>query len=559
MTSRFQDKFDRADGQIGSNYTVACGGVIISDEAVIPLNAAEIQSGLSPLFGPRTTALKTQVLYTAESMDGPNYVVRGTWAHDHVSPSNLDPGGVTTAPSFTLLARMTKDPLLYDLGVHEDPLCYDQGYGARVTFPLDNSAPILKIIKFQPSKRLPGVPRPISTEVDGAVVLATIILSPEDLNLDQSFQADSATYIDGDPLPYKGQWQDMRLRIRRTDNEVILDVYFNDRNLNQSIITHKDTIDPLWGAIGVPGFEFLSAILANQPQSVSPFDISGLSLLRCGIFSCETFLDVARPVVVTPGSIWTYGRVVDRVITLVEKDGDAKYNATTNGQTKFNTYLTFVMEAEAHIIREEGYWEWLKRTGKIYLKPDISDYELPDDLGMLEQVRPGNWNSVPLVSTDRWNFQQRVGGIRQNNGRPTFFTVQDTGPNGRMIIRIFPFPGENQIPDRENAPYLEVDYYARQLYPYEPYQQMPFIPQHNIDVLTYMAAHHALLLDTDPENRDAMERVAQAKLKRLVRTNNRLASTDHVTARSAADVYLPNPQTRIPLLRATQLETLLIS
>jgi len=137
MTSRFTDKFDRADGSIGDNYTVACGGVIISDEAVIPIDAAEIPSGVSPQFPfpSDVTAMKTQVFYTAEGMGGPDYVVRGTFAHDGEQPSEIDTSQINTAPSFTLLARMSKDPLIYDLNADEDPSCYDQGYGARVTFP----------------------------------------------------------------------------------------------------------------------------------------------------------------------------------------------------------------------------------------------------------------------------------------------------------------------------------------------------------------------------------------------------------------------------------------
>ena len=74
MTSRFIDKFGRPDGSIGTNYTVACGGVLISDEAVIPINAAEVVSGVSPLFPAGVTALKTQVLYTAE-----RWMARTTW------------------------------------------------------------------------------------------------------------------------------------------------------------------------------------------------------------------------------------------------------------------------------------------------------------------------------------------------------------------------------------------------------------------------------------------------------------------------------------------------
>lgn len=555
MTSRFQDKFDRSDGVIGSNYTVACGGVIISDQAVIPVDAAQIVSGLATLPA-GLTALKTQVFYTAEAMDGPDYVVRTTWAHDSIDPSDLNSGGVSTAPSFTALARMSKDPLLYDLGTAEEPSCYDQGYGARVTFPLDGSAPILKIVKFQPLKRLPGLPRPNSTEVDGAIVLAQATLDPDDLNLDPSFS--SATYEVGEPLPYKGQWQDMRLRIRRADDRVILDVYLNDRNLNQARLTYTDTQDPLWGAADRPGFEFLSATLNEQVSGLSAYDINALSLLRCGLFSVATFLDFRQPVRVIPGGTKTYRDVVNRVILLVEKDGDAKYNATTSSVNKFNTYLDFVLEAEADIIRSEGYFEWLKRTSTIYLSENQSDYELPEDLGFLEQLRPGNWMGAPLIEVDRWLFQQRVAGLGANSGRPQLFTVQEIGPNSRPVIRLFPSPSTGQIPNREQAPYLFVDYFARQLRPDEPDVQIPFIPQHHIDVLVWGGAAHALVLDTDEANSQRVAGVYKAKLKALIRDNNRNSSGHHLVARSAADVAAMNNNIRVPMLRTAQLESLLI-
>ena len=38
MTHRFQDKYDRTDGGIGDSYLVPCGAVMISDEAVIPID-----------------------------------------------------------------------------------------------------------------------------------------------------------------------------------------------------------------------------------------------------------------------------------------------------------------------------------------------------------------------------------------------------------------------------------------------------------------------------------------------------------------------------------------
>jgi len=555
MTSRFQDKFARADGEIGTNYTVACGGVLISDEAVIPVNAEEIISGFSPLL-PNVTSLKTQVLYTGEDMDGPNYVVRGTWAHDGEEATGIDPATVDTPSSFTLLARMTKDPLLYDLGTEEDPNCYDQGYGARVTMPRDGTAPTLKIIKYMPARRLPNLDRPSSTEVDGMVVLASAILNPNDLNLDPDFDADS--YTAASVLPYRGFWQDMRLRIRRTDSEVFIDVYLNDRNLNQPKLSYTDRVDPLWGAIGVPGFEFLSGKLANQPAGVSPFSLTGLSLLRCGLFSCETFADVHKPVKVAPGGQMTYTRVVNRVITLVEKDGDAKYNATTGGQTKFDTYLQFVLEAEADIIRKEGYYQWLRREERIYLSNGIDEYEMPANFGELEFIRPGNWNGGPLREVTPFDLHTMWQGAVNAGGQPQVFYRKDDGPNSILRVKLFPCPLLEAVtpPSTADAPYMIVAYYARQLWPEEPDVQIPFVPANDIDVLIYGAAAHALLLDTDQENAANMGAVYLNKLRDLRRRNNRLL-TNKITIRSAADVYNGNLAGQIPLTRAASLNQLL--
>lgn len=556
MTSRFQDKFTRADGAIGTNYTVPCGGVLISDEAVIPVDGAEVISGVSPLIPPEATALKTQVLYTAEAMDGPDYVVRCTWAHDGESASALDPPTIDTPNSFTILARMTKDPLLYDLGVDEDPECYDQGYGARVTMPLDGTAPVLKIIKYQLGKRLPGLNRPSSTEVDGMIVLASVTLEPDDLNLDPEFDQD--TYVSGDLLPYKGFWQDMRLRIRRADSEVILDVYLNDRNLNQPKLSYTDRVDPLWGDIGVPGFEFLSGRLTSQPAGVSPFSLTGLSLLRCGIFSCETFRDIRRPVRVAPGGEFTYTRVVNRVITLVEKDGDAKYNATAAGQTKIDTYLQFVLEAEADIIRREGYFQWLRREQRIYLTDGVDEYELPANFGELDYIRPGNWNDRPLTEVEAVDFYNLLNGVTQSGGQPKVFFRTEPGPNNQMKFRVYPKPIIQQVtlPNQNDDPYLVVSYYARQLWPYEPDIEIPFVPQEDIDVLIYGAAAHALILDTDAENAAKMGEIYSVKLASLRRKNNRLIH-QRLTIRSAADVFRGNVSDQVPLTRAASLGTLL--
>lgn len=552
MTSRFYDKFARADGTIGTNYTVACGGVVISDQAVIPLNEGAILSGFSPLL-PGVTAQKTQVFYSAEAMDGPHYVVRGTWAHDGESASELDPPSVDTPNSFTLLARMSKDPLLYDLGTDEDPACYDQGYGARVTMPLDGSAPILKIIKFMPLRRLPGLNRPASTEVDGMVVLSSVTLDHDDLNLDMGF--DSTTYEAGDVLPYKGFWQDMRLRIRREDDQVVIDVFLNDRNLNQSKLSYTDRQDPLWGGVGLPGFEFISGTVTPQPAGTSPYGLDGLALVRCGLLEIETFRDVRQAVNVFPGSHYTYGRIVDRVITLVEKNGDARYNATTAGRTKIQTYLDFVLEAEADIIRLEGYWNWLRRESRIYLKDGQHTYELPANCGELELIRPGNWNRRPLTQMQNINFFRLVQGATQSGGQPHTFIQAEMGPDGRQQVRIFPEPdfSDTQTVDGED-PYMVVQYYGRQIRPNDPDSEIPFCPQEDSDVLIYGAAAHAVTLDTDPQNAQRMSQVYSVKIKMLRRKNNRNI-TNRITMVSAADALGGAQQT--PLTRASSLGSLL--
>ena len=560
MTSRFQDKFDREDGEVGLDYLVPCGGVQISDGAVIPIDATQVESGVSPLFGPGTTAQKTQVFLNAQTMDSPDYVVRGTWAHDEID----DDLTADLPPSITLLARMSKDPLIYDLGVEEEPFCFDQGYGARITFPLNGTAPILKIVKYQPAKRVPNLVRPSSIEVDGAVILEEVTLDFDDLNLDSSF--DPSTYVPAtDTLPYKGNWQDMRLRIRRADNEVILEVYLNDRNLNTAKLKHTDKQDPLWGVVGLPGFEFLSATLTAQPTGVSPFALAGLASLRVGIFSAETFLDVRRPVHVTPGSFFTYAEVTNRVILLVEKNGDARYNGTQSGQTKFDTYLQFVLEAEADILRKEGFWRWLKREQQVFLADQQADYEMPEDMGELDMIRPGNWNNTPLREMNNVQFRERLAGITRQGGRPTAYTRIQDGPNNRQMFTLFPVPlfssittlGSAGKPDTFVDPFLVVEYFARQLRPNEPDIQIPFIPQQHIDVLIYGGAAHAMILDTDPNNMQAMNSVYGNKLQALVRENNRKIGSRQSAMVSAADLFQGTTTSRIPLLRATQLESLL--
>lgn len=547
MTDFFRDKFNRADGDIGDNYTIPCGGVIVVDnESVIPIDGTVVESGVSPLFVPGTTSVKTQVLYTAENMDGPDQQVRMIWAHDE-SDETVIPG-VSTDPSLTLLTRMGKDPLLYDLGTAEDPACYDQGYGARVTMPRNGAAPILKIVKFMPVMRIPGISRPSSSEVDGMIVLASMTLADVDLNLDPTYDSDTDTL-----LPYRGFWQDMRLRIRRSDNEVILDVYLNDRNMNTAVLSYTDKADPLWGDVGFPGFEFLGAILSSQPAGVSPFSLAGLSTLRVGQFQVQTVKDLRRPVTLQPGNMMTYLEVTNRVITLAEKNGDSRYNATTAGTTKFATYLAFVFEAETDIIKEQGYWAFLRREQMLYLSDGVSDYEVPIDCGEVTTIRPG-WNQPPFTALDATMFHRRFGPAIQTSGRPVAYAMSGMGPDDRQTFRLFPVP---QVPIGAETPFIWIDYFARALRP-DPAEAdvlIPLIPQEHIDVLVYGAAAHALLLNTDSNDTQHFAMVYGVKLAKMKRSDNRRSVL--TVARSAADVLNPIQQTRLPLTRTGQLENLL--
>lgn len=547
MSSNFLDKFNRVDGVIGTNYTIPCGDVFLFDEAVLPVNVTAI-NGSDVLVTPLE---RSQVLYTDDTMDGPDQVLRAVWGHDAVVPA-----GVDTAPSFTILARATKDPLVLDLTPpDESPDCYDQFYGLRVTCPLDGSAPILKLIKKGPRNRAPNLANPSSTEPDFAQVLASVTLIDQALNLDPTW--DGATPVNA---PYRGFWQDMRLRVRRGDSEVILEAFINDRYLNNAILTYTDHQDPLWSSVGVPGFEFLSAVLSNQPAGASPFAQGAEALMRCTLFAVQTVKDVRRPNTVQPSNQMTYDRVVDRVIVLVEKNGDAKYTATNSGMTKRQTYLQFVLEAEAEIIRDEGYYHWLKRTSRVYLEDQIGTYELPENVGEIQMVRPGNFIMGPLREMEAFQFHQLLAGRQSSGGKPGVYILDPEGPNNRPTIRLFPIPLVDSISTHETgeSPYLEIDYYGRQLVPSDPSMQIPFVPQQHIDVLVYGATAHAMTLDTDDANSQRMLAMYMSKRAGLVRENNRKVSGRQTVARSAADVFTDQAVGRVPLLRASQLGNFLI-
>lgn len=561
MTATVQDKFDREDGPIGANYTIACGLVSIADEAVIPVGL----SGVSPeTYLP--TREKTQVLYTASTMDNADAVVRGVWARDADQVTVVV--GISGDPSFTLLARMSKDPLIVDLNGDEDPSCYDQGYGLRVTCPLDRSAPILKLVKFQPTRRAPGLVRPASAEPDGATVLASIALQAADLNLEPGWMSATATTVPSGPMPYQGFWQDMRLRIRRADSEVVLEAFLNDRHLNTPILTFTDKQDPLWGIIGLPGFEFLSAIDNVQPSGVSPYDLVGEPLMRCSLFAVQTAKDFAKPVMANPDNFYTYDEVTKRVIALVEKNGDAKYTATTSGLTKMATYLQFVLDAEAEIMRAVGFWRWLWRTSSVYLQNGIAVYELPSDCGIIDVIRPGNFSGPALSEVPSKLFRSRVGSVAGAGGPPRVWVAQGESVNNRKQILLFPTPAcatqtssqstqfPNGVPNEVSLlvdPYIQVEYYARRVRPTTPAQQIPYIPQEHIDVLVWGGAAHAMVLDTDPENTAATNRVFQSKLAGLVREQMRGATNEPEVVR---DITAFGRGAGMPLLRVDQLNGL---
>jgi hypothetical protein len=540
-TPTWTDKFDRPDGQIGSNYLVPCGSVFLFDEAVLPVEVEEI-NGSEVL---QASLQRTQVFYNADTLDGPDQVLRAVWGHDNVVPA-----GVDTPPSFTILARASKDPLVVDLTPPEEsPDCYDQFYGLRVTCPLDGSNPVLKLVKKTPLRRAPNLSAASTSESDDAQVLASVTLAASALHVDPAWDGTGNA-------PYRGFWQDMRLRIRHGNDQVVLEAFLNDRYLNTPILTYTDRADPLWSIVGLPGFEFLSAVLSAQPAGASPYAQSAEALMRCTLFSAQTLKVFRRPVQVQPTNQFTYDRVVDRVIQLVEKNGDATYTATNSGATKRQIYLGFVMEAEAEIIRREGYYHWLQRSGQINLADQVGVYELPGDVGEVLQIRPGNFVGQPFRELTQFEFHQLLAGRGSTGGKPGIYHVLEESVNNRQRIELYPVPLVQAIAvnsQTDDTPWIAVDYYARQMVPDNPAMQIPFVPQQDIDVLIYGATAAALLLDTDAKNTEQMTIRYEMKLKDLRRKNNRKSSTRQTVMRCASDIYDDNPNNQVPLLRATQL------
>lgn len=542
--AHFQDRYDRDDGELGSNYVIPCGDAALLDESVWPVS---VEGGATGFQG--TTDEKTQVLMV-EELDGPDQQVRAVWSHlTSVPEFDLDIDTLLTDatedPSFTILARMTKDPLLVDLGVSEDPNCYDQGYGLRVTCPRDGTAPVLKLIKYSTKGLPPGVAGPTTpTESDGALVLNSVTLAIENLNVDPSQASDST-----DPPDYRGFVQSMKLRIRRTDDQAILEAYLNDRNIDRPLLTYTDYAHPIWGDAGRAGYEFLSATSATQPSGTSPFSQSGIPVMACHLFEAETVLDRSPPYSSVPKNLMTYGRVTDRVIALVEKNGDARYNATAAGQTKRDMYLDFVLEAEKEIVREEGFYRFLWKERGLLTESGVSDYELPEDVGELGWIAPESYAGLLLVELASGTYQRRVAGLT-GTGRPQVYVRLPSEVNNRVRVKFFP------TPDQEYT--MLLGYFARMIYPDRPDEQIPHVPQEDIDVLVYSAAAHALLLDTDAQNAQVFNAIADKKMQSLRKKNNRNLDGHHTVMTHATDAFNPDQRHRIPLLRATQLNSLIL-
>lgn len=546
--SRFLDKFDRADGAIGDKYTVACGVAEILDETVFPVDA-DAAGGSPALDG--TTEQKTQVFYTENEFDRSDYSVRAVWFHldSFIGVSSLT-AETTNDPSFTLLARMTKDPMLVDLGGEEQPLCYDQGYGLRVTCPRDGTAPVIKIIKYLPTVLPPGIASPSSSEVDGAFVLASKTLKAENLATDPDWDGTGN-------IQYQGFYQAMRLRVRRVDDRVVLDGYLNDRNQHTPILTVEDIRQPLWGQVGVPGFEFISAAKTAQ-SGTSPFNLEAVALMGCYLFETETVIDIAPARTQLPANLWTYDKCAQEAILIVEKQGDAKYTSSLNGTTKLNVFRNFVYLAEKEILRREGYYRFLQRTAQVHMKGGERFYELPENCGEVISIVPGNWSGAPLSELEVTQFSRSLAGFTTGTGRPMVYRHTEPGANLRERIEVFPTPVLDDTGADDNPLYVLVMYYARHLEPVDPARQVPFIPQEGIDALIWKAAADALMLDTDGENADRVLAQAETRIKSLTRMNNRKHGARQTVMRSAADVLQPDAHHRIPQLRATQLQNLFL-
>lgn len=543
------DRFDRVDGPIGSNYTTVCGAVEIFDEAVWPIEV--LTTGSPDVINPNS-AYKVQSLLTFDVMDRADYAVLAAWHHVDVlagiQPISQLMVQATQDPSFTVLARMTKDPLLVDLertriggsarSYEFDPTCFDQGYGLRVTCPRDGSAPILKIVKFSPPVIGPGVPAPqTATEVDKARVLAQVTLTANNLHVTDPNNIST----------YRGNVQWMRLRVRRADDQVVLDAFFNERNMNVPILTVTDRTQALWGAKGVPGIEFLQAVLAQQTAGTSPFTQRGIPVMACDIFEVETVQDFTSPRVTTPSNFMTYSRVGQRVALLVEKDGNTDFTATSQSQARLNVYLDFVYEAEQEILRKEGYWKFLERTSTFFLIANQASYELPENLDMTYGVQRITAPTRPYPMVLQSDFRISVPNPAETGAIPQIAIQFGVGPNGRPVLHFQSIP--NALSDGVE---VEVDYYARWIRPSDPASEIPLIPQQHIDVLIYKAAALAGSYATSAQKVVQWDAAAGQKLMDLIRWNNRKIGRQTVM-RHVMDTPDPSLHSLYPLTRAAQL------
>jgi hypothetical protein len=536
--SRFLDKFDRTDGPIGSNYTEACGSVEIFDEAAWPV---EVQVDQSPQILSPDSNRKVQVLYSGADLDGPNYAARAVWFHVGELPGiqPIDELLVQTGtdPSFTILARMSKDPQLVDLAASRvggsdrsyafEPECYDQGYGLRVTCPRDGSAPILKIIKLAPPVYGPGISAPqTAAEPDKAFVLASMTLEAKHLHVG----------VTDDVTTYKDHNQWMRLRIRRSDTVVVLEAYLNDRNQHVPILTAEDRRNPLWGVVGFSGFEFLNATLVNQPAGTSPFSLRGLPVMACQLFEVETVKDFSAPSVSVPENRYTYQRLAERVALLIEKDGDTVFTATVRSQARLNAYLDFVYESEMSLLRLEGYWWFLERHADIFTRQGVAAYDLPENASLVYSLTRQNEPRRPIeiVTQEQANLYLNP----DTQGDVKAAVIRQSDVNDRFTAHLTPVPSTDDQT-------LRLHYYARWIRPYEPALQIPLIPQEHIDVLIYDAAAHAILHNTDAEDTMGFGKQADMLRAELVRVNNRKMGRRTIfrTARSMA-ISMDSPLTR---------------
>ena len=339
----------------------------------------------------------------------------------------------------------------------------------------------------------------------------------------------------------------IRLRIRRADDEVILDAYINERNQDVPVLSYTDRQNPLWGIVGLPGFEFLQATLSIQPVGTSPYSLRGIPVMACHKFEAETVQDFAPPAVTTPDNYYTYQRVAERVALLVEKDGDTVFTATERTQARLNVYQNFVEEAEREILRKEGYWAFLERTSSFFLVANQALYELPENVSIVRGFQRLTQPTRPLPIVLQKEFREFVPNPAETGAIPQITVVYGVGPNGRPVVRFANTPDSSS-----DGVEIAFDYYARFIRPSDPARQIPLIPQEHIDVLIYGAAAKAGPFATSAEKVVAWDQFAKELLKDLIRNNNRPIGR-RIILRHVLDMPDPSLTSLYPLTRAAQL------